>query len=260
MKKAIIVASFGTTYLPALKKSIEYIEEKIKLSFKEYDVYRSFTSRIITQKLATQGITIPRPAEILEELHNKGYEEIIIVPLHIIPGAEFNLLSNIKKKYSDKFKYIKLARPIFYYQGISGLPDDYSLFIDAVKEIFKGHEGVVIMGHGAIHPSNAVYGALQVVLEDEGYDNVFVGTMEGYPGIEAVIKRVKSRNIKEVLLMPLLVSAGRHVRRDMASEDKHSWKSILEAEGIKVNVFMKGLGEIDSFIKLYLNRIEELID
>ena len=261
MKRDILVASFGTSYIPALKKSIEYIEEKIKAEFVGYDVYRAFTSQIIINKLAReQGLIISKPTEVLDELYNNGYEEVIIAPLHIIPGAEFNSISDTKESYNEKFKSIKLARPIFYYQGIAGLPDDYSLFIDSVKDIFDGHEGIVIMGHGAKHPSNAVYGALQVVLEDEGYDNVFVGTMEGYPTIEAVIKRIKAKGIKEVLLMPLLVSAGKHVKRDMASEDKHSWKSILEAEGIKVNMFIKGLGEVDSFIQLYLNRIKELTD
>ena len=35
------------------------------------------------------------------------------------------------------FKSIKVGRPIFYYQGIEGLPQDYSLFIESIKSIIE---------------------------------------------------------------------------------------------------------------------------
>ena len=47
---------------------------------------------------------------------------------------------------------------------------------------------------------------------------------------------------------------------DMASDDEESLKSMLEAEGIKVNVHLKGLGENEKFNELYINRIDDLIN
>ena len=117
-----------------------------------------------------------------------------------------------------------------------------------------------MFGHGTAHPAGAVYGCIQAVLQDEGYDNVFVGTVEGYPSFDNVLKRLKKKNIKEILLMPLMVVAGDHVINDMASDEEDSWKSLFEAEGIKVNLYMKGLGEIDSFNDLYMNRVDDLIN
>ncbi len=49
------------------------------------------------------------------------------------------------------------------------------------------------VGHGTAHPSNSVYGCLQAVLEDEGYENVFVGTVEGYPNFETAMIDVKEK-------------------------------------------------------------------
>mgnify|MGYP005917861501 CR=1 FL=1 len=98
------------------------------------------------------------------------------------------------------------------------------------------------------------------LLENEGYKNVFIGTIEGYPGFNEVINRVKRNNIEEVTLMPLLVVAGEHVKNDISSDDEDSWKSMFEREGIKVNIIMKGLGEYDEFNKLYINRINDLIE
>ena len=261
MKKAILVVSFGTSYLEPLKNSIENVENKIRNQFKDYDVHRAFTSHMIIKKLEiVHGLIVEKPEELLERLYIEGYEEVIIQPLHIIPGEEFSYIKNIEVYFKDKFKSIKVGRPIFYYQGIEGLPEDYSLFIKSIKGIIEGEEAVVMMGHGTVHPSNAVYGALQSVLNDEGYKNVFVGTLKGYPNFTSVLNKIKKRGIKKVLLMPLMLVAGNHAINDMTSEKDNSWKSMLEAEGIEVKLWTKGLGEVDEFAQLYIDRVDDLIN
>ena len=261
MKKAILVVSFGTSYLDTLEKTIEKAEKQIRDKFSEYDIYRAFTSHMIIKKLKEKyEIFVDTPEEILEKLYEAGYEEIIMQPLHMIPGEEFIYINKISEVFKEKFEVLKVGRPIFYYQGIEELPQDYSLFIEATKELYEENNAVVLMGHGTAHPANSVYGCLQAVFEDEGYENVFVTTVEGYPNFENVIRRVKRKNISEVTIAPLMVVAGDHARNDMASDDEDSLKSMLEAEGIKVNVHLKGLGENEKFNELYINRIDDLIN
>ena len=261
MKKAILVVSFGTSYLDTLEKTIEKAEKQIRDNFSEYDIYRAFTSHKIIKKLKEKyEIFIETPEEMLEKLYENGYEEIIMQPLHMIPGEEFIYINKIVDSFKEKFEILKVGRPIFYYQGIEELPQDYSLFIEATKELYEENNAVVLMGHGTAHPANSVYGCLQAVFEDEGYENVFVTTVEGYPNFENVIKRLRRRNISEVTIAPLMVVAGDHARNDMASDEDESLKSMLEAEGIKVNVHMKGLGESEKFNQLYINRIDDLIN
>ena len=261
MKKAILVVSFGTSHMDALKNSIEKIENKIKEEFKEYDVYRAFTAHMIIKKIRNRdGINIPTPEEALEDLREKGYEEVLVQPLHIIPGEEFDYIKGIVKIHKDDFKSIKIGRPIFYYQGMEELPKDYSLFIESIKEVLENEESVVLFGHGTAHYGNAVYGMLQTALVDEDYDNVFVATVEGYPSIESCIKRMKKKNIKKTKLVPLLLVAGDHAKNDMASDEDDSLKSMLEREGIEVRLHMHGLGEVDKFGYLYINRIHDLIE
>ena len=261
MKKAILVVSFGTSNIEALKNSIEKIENEIKEEFKEYDVYRAFTAHMIIKKIENRdGINILTPEEALEDLRGKGYEEVLVQPLHIIPGEEFDYIKGIAKRHNDDFKSIKLGRPIFNYQGVEGLPNDYSLFIQSIKEVLEDEESVILFGHGTPHYSNAVYGMLQTVLVDEDYDNVFVTTVEGYPNIESCIKRMKKKNIKKTKLVPLLLSAGYHVENDMALDEDDSLRSMLERTGIEVSLHMHGLGECDKFRRLYINRIYDLIE
>ncbi|MBE6063014.1 MAG: sirohydrochlorin cobaltochelatase [Clostridium butyricum] len=260
MKKAILVVSFGTSHLDALKNSIEKIENRIREEFKEYEVFRAFTAHMIIKKLKERdNINVLKPEEALEKLKNKGFEEVIIQPLHIIPGEEFDYIKAIAAEFKDDFKIFKVGRPIFFYQGVDEVPKDYSAFIESIKEVLHNEESVVLFGHGTAHASNAAYGMLQTVLEDEDYDNVFVATVEGYPSIESCVKRMKKRGIKKTKLVPLLVVAGDHAKNDMASDEDDSMKSILQKEGIEVKVHLHGLGEIDKFGELYINRIYDTI-
>lgn len=261
MKKAILVVSFGTSHLDTLRVTIEKAENQIRDHFNDYDIYRAFTSHKIIRKLREKyEMFIDTPEEVMAKLYEDDYEDVIIQPLHIIPGEEYIYINKIGEAYKDKFRSVKMGRPIFYYQGIENLPQDYSLFIEATKKLYEENNAVVYVGHGTAHSANAVYGCLQTVFEDEGYENVFVGTVEGYPNFEAVLKRLKRKNIDEVTLAPLMVVAGDHAKNDMASDEEGSWKSMLEKEGIKVNIYLNGLGENERFNQLYINRIEDLIN
>ena len=261
MKKAILVVSFGTSHLDALKNSIEKIENKIKDEFKDYEVVRAFTAHMIIKKLKERdNLDIMKPEEALEDLKKRGFEEVIIQPLHIIPGEEFDYIKGIADRYVEDFKKIKVGWPIFFYQGVEEVPKDYSAFIESMKEVLDNEESVVLFGHGTAHASNAVYGMLQTVLEDEDYENVFVATVEGYPSIESCIKRMKKKGIKKTKLVPLLLVAGDHAKNDMASDEDDSLKSILKREGIEVSLHLHGLGEVDKFDELYIKRIHDTID
>ena len=261
MKKAILVVSFGTSHLDALNNSIKKIEDSIEESFKEYDIFRSFTSHMIVRKLKEKyNMEVLFPEDALKELENKGYEEVIVQPLHIIPGEEFDYIKHMVEEYKASFKKIDIGRPIFYYEGFEEGPDDYSTFVEAMKDLIEDNSPCVFVGHGSANPSNAVYGCLQSVLEDKDYEEAFVGTVEGYPNFSNVLKRVKKRNIKNLTIIPLMVVAGDHAKNDMASEEEDSWKSRFKEEGIEAKVILKGLGEYKSFGKLYINRIKDVIE
>lgn len=260
MKKAILVVSFGTSHLDALNNSISKIEDLIGENFREYDIYRSFTSHKIVKKINEKyGIKVLFPEESLKLLNEKGYEEVVVQPLHIIPGEEFEYVKYMVEQYKNEFGKIELGRPIFHYEGFEEGPNDYSKFIEKMKCILEENSPCVLVGHGSAHPSNAVYGCLQSILNDNEYENVFVGTVEGYPNFTDVLRRVKRNNISELKIIPLMVVAGDHAKNDMASDEEDSWKSRFENEGIKTSVVLKGLGEYEEFRELYIDRVNDVI-
>jgi len=264
MKKAILVVSFGTTYEDARKVTIDVIEEKIKNTFKEYDIRRAFTSHIILRVLKNRdNIHVDTPEEALEKLKNEGYNEVIVQPLHVIPGVEFDYINNVVKRYKTckAFENIVIGRPLICFKGEEvGVPDDYSIMLAALSKQLPQNDTVILMGHGTNHIANAVYCCFESVLRDRGFINVHVATVEGYPTLDRVIPNVIAEGRTEVTLMPLLLVAGDHAKNDMAGDSEDSWKSILEAEGFKVKLYLHGLGENSGVQDIYIQHINDVIN
>lgn len=264
MKKAVLAVSFGTSHRDTLKLTIEKIENKIQEEFKDYEVVRAFTAHKIIKKLKERdNLFIDNIEEALEKLKNQVYEEVIVQPLHIIPGEEYDYIKSVVKRYeeSEAFEKLSLGRPALFFQGDGeGVPDDYKIFIDAIEEIIPKDKAIVFMGHGTFHLANAFYGCLQSVLRDCEKENVYIGTVENYPTLDNVINKLKKDKVKDVILAPLLLVCGDHAKNDMAGDEEDSWKSILTSNGFNVEIHLHGLGEIEKFQDIYINHVKDAID
>jgi sirohydrochlorin cobaltochelatase len=262
-KKAILVVSFGTSYEGTRKLTIDKIEQLIREKYSDYEIRRAFTAHGVIKKLKLKyGIHVDTPEEALQKLKDENFNEVIVQPLHLIPGLEYDYIKNVVNKHKGEmsFEKIKIGRPLLYFKGEEeGIPDDYANMVEALKLQIQKDESVVLMGHGTHHPANSVYSCLQCVLRDKGLSNVFIGTIDGYPTLNNVLSNLKKKDIKKVTLMPLLLVAGDHALNDMAGEEEDSWKSILEKEGFEVNIYMHGLGENVKIQELYLEHLEDAV-
>ncbi len=264
-KKAILVVSFGTTYADTRKVTTDAVEKKIQDAFPDYEVRRAFTSRIIIKRLADRdGLQIDTEKQALDKLKAEGYTDVIIQPLHMEAGDEYEKLMKVVSKYEKSFNNISVGRPVLYYTGQEGeKPDDYLMAIKAIQNQFpklgKG-EAIALMGHGGVNPSNAAYAALQLKVQDAGLKNVFIFTVEGYPTFENLLNELKANKIKKVTLMPLMLVAGDHANEDMAGADKESFKSQLLAAGFQVETYIHGLGENTGIQDIYVQHVKDAID
>ena len=233
-KKALLVVSFGTSFDEALP-AIVNIEETCKKAFPEYDFFRAFTSGMIIRKLKkTRQQIIHSPEEIMEQLAGAGYEEVICQPTHIINGMEYEKMMNMLAPYKAKIPLIRVGTPLLTEE------EDYKKACEIVMKEIKlpmaEDEAFVLMGHGTEHFANSAYCQFENMLRDLGYENTYVGTVEGFPGLDYVIRRLKLRQIKKVYLMPLMIVAGDHARNDLAGAEEDSWDSILKAEGFETQI------------------------
>lgn len=259
-KKAILVVSFGTSYEDTRKVTLDAVEKKIADTYKEFEVRKAYTSSIIRKKLKERDkIVIDSPEEALNKLKKEGVSEVIIQPLHVMPGSEYDEIKKVVDKFTaDKsFGKLVLGRPILYREK------DYTAAIEALKDQLpkiNEQQAVVLMGHGSPHPANSSYALFDYMLKEEGLKNVYVGTVEGTPELDNVIRRLKEDNIKEVTLMPFMVVAGDHANNDMAGDEDDSWKTILKKEGFKVNTYLHGLGENKKIQNIYIQHVKDCID
>ncbi len=249
-QKAMLIVSFGTTYLSA-QKAIEQIEQTLKNQFAEYDFYRAFTSTMVISKLKkTKNIHVDTPQEAIEKLYQAGYQEVICQSLHIIPGIEYEKMCNQLSKYADCFEHFSIGKPMLYQQ------QDYEFVITQVMKYLptpQNGEALVFMGHGSEHFSNSAYSQLENLFYFLNYPRVFVGTVEGFPTLDYIIKRLKEHHISKIYLTPFMIVTGDHAQNDLAGDGADSWKSMLENAGFEVEVILKGLGEYPEIGELFSN-------
>ena len=257
-KKGILVVSFGTSYPETRKVTIEAIENRIKDEYKDYEVRRAFTSGMIINKLKKRdNIFIDNTEEALERMIKDGIEEVYVQTLHIIPGEEYDDIRIAVHKKSKDFKKLTLGRPLLYREK------DYREVVEGLRsQISKrqNNHAVVFMGHGSTHHANSCYSQLQYIVDHEGLENVFIANVEGFPELDVILPILKGKGIEEITLMPLMLVAGDHAINDMAGEEEDSWKSILEQEGYKVNIYLRGLGENKYIQDKFIRHLQDSID
>jgi sirohydrochlorin cobaltochelatase len=251
----ILVVSFGTSYRETMKKTICACEDRIAESFPECEVRRAFTSyRVIDKLKARDGLQIDNPEEALGRMKEEGFTRVVVQPLHILPGAEFHnkVLSAVQGR-RDSFETHAVGCPLLCSE------QDYYDTAGALREQFPPlaeGQAVVLMGHGTSHPANTAYSCLQLVFEEFSLP-VYIGTVEGFPTISYVLKKLKNSGIRDVFLMPFMLVAGEHVLNDMTGESEDSWKKIFEKNGYPVSPLLLGLGENRSIQDIYVRHVRE---
>ena len=277
----ILVVSFGTSFNDSRAADIKGIEDAIQEAFPDWSVRRAFTAQIIINHVqARDGEKIDNVDQALQRAVDNGVKNLVVQPTHLMHGAEYDELMEAVEEYKDNFETVKVAEPLLGEVGSDAAVINAdkkavaeTLTAEAVKtagydslEAAK-EDGVafVFMGHGTAHVAKVSYSQMQAQMEDLGYDNVFIGTVEGEPedtACEAVIDKVAEAGYTKVILRPLMVVAGDHANNDMAGDDDDSWKSMFNASGKfdSVDTQIAGLGSIADIEKIYVQHTADAVN
>lgn len=273
-KNELLVVSFGTSFNDSRTEDIGGIEKALQKAYPDWSVRRAFTAQIIINHVqARDGEKIDNMDQALQRAVDNGVKNLIVQPTHLMHGAEYDELSEAVASYSDKFESVSIAEPLLGEVGSAddSVNSDKEAVAKAVTaEVVKtaGYESLdaakedgtafVFMGHGTSHTAKISYSQMQNQMNALGYDNVFIGTVEGEPedtACEAVIEKIQEAGYKKVILRPLMVVAGDHANNDMAGDDDDSWKSQFEASGVfdSIETQIAGLGQIPVIQDLYVS-------
>ena len=335
----ILVVSFGTSFNNSRAADIKGIEDALQAAYPDWSVRRAFTAQIIINHVqARDGEKIDNVNQALDRAVNNGVKNLIVQPTHLMHGAEYDELIGELDNYKDQFESVQVAEPLLGEVGADATvinADKKAVAeiltaeavktagydsLDAAKEdgaafVFMGHgtshtakvsysqmqtqmqelgydnvfigtvEGepeetaceavidaakedgtaFVFMGHGTSHTAKVSYSQMQTQMKDLGYDNVFIGTVEGEPeetSCESVIDAVEKAGYKKVVLRPLMVVAGDHANNDMAGGDEDSWLSMFKASGKfdSVDTQIAGLGEIEGIQQIYVEHTADAMN
>ena len=277
----ILVVSFGTSFNDSRAEDIGGVEKALQAAYPDWSVRRAFTAQIIINHVqARDDEKIDNMDQALERAVDNGVKNLVVQPTHLMHGAEYDELTEAVENYKDKFESVKIAEPLLGEVGAdeTAINEDKAAVAEAITaEAVKTagfdsldaakEEGTafVFMGHGTSHTAKISYSQMQTQMEQLGYENVFIGTVEGEPedtACEAVIEKLKNAGYKKVILRPLMVVAGDHANNDMAGDDDDSWKSQFEASGVfdSIDTQIAGLGEIDAIQQLYVAHTQAAIE
>lgn len=277
----LLVVSFGTSFNGSRAADIKGIEDALQAAYPDWSVRRAFTAQIIINHVqARDGEKIDNMQQALDRAVANGVKNLVVQPTHLMHGAEYDEMCEAIDQYKDKFESVAIAEPLLGEVGSDAtvINEDKEAVAAAITaEAVKtaGYEDAaaaaadgtafVFMGHGTSHTAKVSYSQMQTTMQTLGYDNVFIGTVEGEPedtACEAVIEKVKEAGYTKVVLRPLMVVAGDHANNDMAGADEDSWLSQFNAAGCFdiVDTQIAGLGEIADVQQLYVAHTKAAID
>ena len=278
-EKELLVVSFGTSFNDSRVADIKGIEDKLAEAYPDWSVRRAFTAQIIINHIqARDGEKIDNMDQALERAVANGVKQLVVQPTHLMHGAEYDEMVEALDAYKDKIESITIAEPMLGEVGSDAtvINADKQAVAQAVVEAALADSGFestekaaeagtafVFMGHGTAHVAKVTYSQMQTQMQTLGYNNVFIGTVEGEPeetACENVIEAVKAAGYTNVVLRPLMVVAGDHANNDMAGADEDSWKSMFEAADLTTDCQIAGLGRIAAVEDLYVAHTQAAMD
>ena len=274
----ILVVSFGTSYNDSRAQDIKGIEDAIQEANPDWSVRRAFTSQIIINHIqARDGEVIDNMEQALERAAENQVKNLVIQPTHLMHGAEYDELKRAADTFKDRFETVKIAEPLLGEIGTDALvinADKEAVAIAVLNEAVKdaGYDSLdaakgdgaafVFLGHGTYHTAKVSYSQMQTQMGQLGYENVFIGTVEGDPeetSCESVMEAVSQGGYRKVIFRPLMVVAGDHANNDMAGDDEDSWMGSFKASGKfdSVDAQIVGLGSSDAGRQLYVRHTKD---
>ena len=277
----LLVVSFGTSFNASRAADIKGIEDALQAAYPDWSVRRAFTAQIIINHVqARDGEKIDNMQQAMDRAVANGVKNLVVQPTHLMHGAEYDEMMEMIDSYRDKFESVAVAEPLLGEVGadaavINSDKEAVAKAITAAAVKDAGFDSLdaaaaektafVFMGHGTSHTAKISYSQMQTTMQTLGYDNVFIGTVEGEPeetACENVIDAVKAAGYTKVVLRPLMVVAGDHANNDMAGADDDSWLSQFKASGAfeEVDTQIAGLGEISDIQQLYIAHTKAAIE
>ncbi len=271
-KPAIVIAAFGTS----TKAQVTYdaFEKQLREEIPGYEIRWAFTSEVIRERVnarwAKQGITkrLSSLQQALADLEAAGYTKVVVQPLHIFPGEEYEEVLKIV----EGFPGLRIETGETLLQRWESM---FEVVHTVSRDFLPPEEGCnVLTAHGTPSShvgSNITYLGLERYLSKK-YPNAFLGAVDGIITREDALGAARNCPKKRVRFIPFMYVAGDHIMNDIMGEEEDpkepSWNTELKQAGIDTDVttvqyqgktYYKGLGFYPEVNEIFINEIRRAL-
>lgn len=256
----ILFATPGTTCESAAGV-YDQISAAASLRFAGVEPRWTYTSAPIRRKLAARGANVTGPAETLSAMQAEGFTRVAVMPLHLADGMEFAELERTVTDWSCPHgSPLKVAIG----HALFTSPSDWQRAVAAIVAELPEPRGlddrIILVAHGSRDPQAQKTIRAAAALCRKVDRRVILGMMLGKPDLEDVLRECRSEGVRKAWLAPCMVVAGFSARADIAGTGGQSWASTLKRAGIEPAPVIRGLGEINGIIQLWLDTCGKMLD
>lgn len=259
-KPAVVIAAFGST--ARAKAALELFTSRLATELPDHEHFFAYTSEIIRRKAG-----LPSLQETLAKVEAAGYRRVVVQPLHVFPGTEYQQLA-------ETCTFFPGLR-VFLSETLCHRWDFVKECLEVVEQDFLSPEqGLNLLAlHGtplAADPGNIVCLGVERMVADR-YANVLAASIEGIPDWEAVLAKIDRLKLVEhfprLRIIPLVYFAGKHAEEDLMG-DQESWRASLTELGFAVECSMirhgdgerfKGLAYYPEVISSFMARLQRAL-
>ncbi|MDD6088508.1 MAG: sirohydrochlorin cobaltochelatase [Desulfovibrionaceae bacterium] len=251
----ILLITFGSSSLQG-KTALEHFEKNVRHLLPHRAVRWACTSGHLREVLATQHIKTDSVSKALLKMHFERFHDVIVQPLQVISGREFEAVASIVAESQHLFQRLVLSQPLLTETTVQAAAEALA---GLIPQNAGPHTAVLFAGHGSPHAAERLYALLERALQKQTSLPCRIGTLSGRIRLEQILPYFSALGIRTVLLYPLLSLIGRHALSDLAGADENSWKSRIEQNGMICCPVLRGMVETKSLAQIWLNHLLQAV-
>ncbi|MCP3178361.1 sirohydrochlorin cobaltochelatase [Desulfuromonas sp. KJ2020] len=239
-RTALVLLTNGTTDPEGLAV-LEEIDGWMRRRFPDKALCWAFNSPRILAVLQNQGLRVRGLPQILDDLRQKGFAAVVVQPLSVATAGEVACIPASLQ--------VQTGGPLL------EAPTAVAELIDTLTPGLDAAEPTVVVAHGSGHDAGARERLQRLAAELEArFPRLVVASLRGWPGL-APLQRLRAlvQKTGRVRFVPLLLTAGHHLRTDILGDQPQSWRHQLGAREVCCS---EPLGRNPTVLEIFARQIE----
>ena len=258
-RRGILFAAAGSSTLES-QAVFDRIGQAALLRFPGVEVRWAFTSSGVRRKLAQQGRRVAAPSDALEAMQAEGFTTVAVTSLHLSDGMEYSELADTVKAFrtgTGPLTNVALGKTLM--ADEEGWRQALKALLASVPARGPG-EAVLLVAHGSLDARAVKTIAHAISVCRQVDPALFLGMILGSPSQDQIVDELRAAGLRKVWVLPCLIAAGVSAHEDIAGAGDHSWLSVLERAGLTCIPILKGLGECDGIVDVWLTQSMRVLE